>query len=367
MAGGNFWAKFFGIEDEESVENRTNSQEFSETSNSKELTIQDAISFVSEIQSYYFNDICKTQADIAIHAASVRGKEDFFRKKVKQSQLALAQIDLIFEEMKQNETDYQSIWRKSIYSFYDELEQSKQEEAKKKAFEIILRLCEVNVNPELQSIITERIKKYKEAWKITEYIEIPQNTNVILVESNGDVEKYQFGKFLKEVNSNRTLQELTTSQLDAIRKMKISVENIKTDSVWIYVSGVTRLQLNFMRRDCFISNQWEHSDNNYEGFFLDVVDKKDLEIYLKGVLQLVLTQNRYAVISFVVPTEKMKGLVGKVQIIGGKVQICREINFFLNERKEEFGSNIFTTRIDKRNIPEEMSFVSYIEFKKQYF
>lgn len=367
MSGGNFWTKFFGIEDEEMSENRTNSQGISEDSDSKELTIQDAISFVSEIQSYYFNDICKTQADIAINATSIRGKEDFFRKKVKQNQIALAQIESILEEMKQNETEYQLIWRKSIYSFYDELEQSKQEEAKKKAFEIILRLCEVNVNPELQSIITERVKKYKEAWKIAEHIEIPQNTNVILVESNCYVEKYQFGKFFKEVNSNRALQELTTSQLDAIRKMKISVENIETDSIWIYVSGVTRLQLNFMRRDCFIGNHWEHSDNNYGGFFLDVVDKKDLEIYLKGVLQIVLTQNRYAVISFVVPTEKMKRLIGKIQVVGSKVQIFREINFFLSERKEEFGSNIFTTRIDRRNIPDEMKFVSYIEFKKQYF
>ena len=367
MAGGNFWAKLLGIEDENETENRTNSQEFSEASDSKELTIQDAISFVSEIQSYYFNDICKTQADIAIHVTSVRGKEDFFRKKVKQNQLALAQIDLILEEMKQNETDYQSIWRKSIYSFYDELEKSKQEEAKKKAFEIMLRLCEVNVNPELQNIITERVKKYKEAWKITEHIEIPQNTNVILVESNGDVEKYQFGKFSKNVNSNRTIQELTSNQLDAIRKMKISVENIETDSVWIYVSGVTRLQLNFMRRDCFIGNLWEHSDNEQGEFLLDVVDKKDLSIYLKGVLQIVLTQNRYAVISFVVPTEKMKRLVGRVQVVGDKVQIYRKINFFLSERNKEFGSNIFTARIDKRDIPEEISFVSYIEFKKQYF
>ena len=149
--------------------------------------------------------------------------------------------------------------------------------------------------------------------------------------------------------------------------MKISVENIETDSVWIYVSGVTRLQLNFMRRDCFIGNLWEHSDNEQGEFLLDVVDKKDLSIYLKGVLQIVLTQNRYAVISFVVPTEKMKRLVGRVQVVGDKVQIYRKINFFLSERNKEFGSNIFTARIDKRDIPEEISFVSYIEFKKQYF
>lgn len=367
MAGGNFWTKFLGIEDERMSENRYNSQELSESFNSKELTIQDAINFVSEIQSYYFNDICKTQADIAIHATSVRGKENFFRKKVKQNQLALSQIELILEEMKQNETEYQLVWRKSIYSFYNELEQNKQEEAKKKSFKILLRLCEVNIRPELQNIIIERVKKYKEAWKITEQIEIPQNTNVILLEANGNIEKYQFGKFSKEVNSNRTLQDLTINQLDLIRKMKISVENIETDSVWIYVSGVTRLQLNYMRRDCFISNLWEHNDRNHEGFFLDIVDKKDLDIYLKGVLQIVLTQNRYVVISFVVPTEKMKRLIGKVKVIGDKVQICNEINFFLSERKEDFGCNIFTTRIDKRNIPDEVKFVSYIEFKKQYF
>ena len=142
-------------------------------------------------------------------------------------------------------------------------------------------------------------------------------------------------------------------------------DRIPTDEVWIYVSNVTRFQLNFMRRTCVIGNTWEEMPKNK--LILDVVKVKDLKQYLKGILQIVFTQNAHAVISVVVPTNQMLSVIGPIEKNGEKVEIVKRYRFYLKERSGLYKNNLLTTRISRRRIPEKLQFISYLEFKKIYF
>lgn len=371
MAERNFLARLFGLDEASSNNERENRIEnIAETniSGPSGSTLQDAVNFVAELQSYYYNDICKMQTDLVVQTTLTQSEVNFINKKIKQDQVALSQIDEILNLVKQNEREYQSIWRKSVYSFYDEIEKAKLVTVQKKIFMIILRLCAVNTKPELKSIILNRIEKYKNVWNINEEVQIPTNYNVILVESNDGIEKYQFGKFCKNVNVSNNERVLSSVQLDKIRALDFEVEEeISTDKVWIYVSSVTRLQLNYMRRTCFIDNDWEYTPDETNHLCLDIVDVADLEQYLKGILQIVLIKRNHAVISIVIPTNSMLRVIGPTERRGNKVEICKKYWFYLKERSGLYEDNLLTARIDRRNIPEKLQFISYLKFRKIYF
>lgn len=371
MAEGRFFARLFGLDETSSdTEQENRIENIAETNISEPTgtTLQDAVNFVAELQSYYYNDICKMQADLVVQTTLTQGKVDFINKKIKQDQVALSQIDEILDLVKQNEREYQSIWRKSVYSFYDEIEKAKLVSVQEKVFKIILRLCVVNTKPELKSIILNRIEKYKEAWNINGEIQIPVNYNVVLVEGNDGIEKYQFGEFCKNVIANENDRFLSSVQLDKIRAIDFEVEDeIPTDKVWVFVSSVTRLQLNYMRRTCFIDNDWEYLPNEKNLLCFDIVKVSDLNQYLKGMLQIVLTKRNYAVISIVVPTNNMLRIIGPTERRGDKVEICKRYRFYLKERSGLYKDNLLTARVDRRNIPEKLQFVSYLKFRKDYF
>ncbi len=372
MAEGNFFARFFRLEGTKST---TNSEENRVENNAENYSIesdgtklQDVVNFVAELQSYYYNDICKMQTDLVVQTSMVQSEINFVIKKIKQDQVALSQIDEILNLVKENEREYQSIWRKSVYSFFDEIEKEKLVTVQEKVFNIVLRLCIVNTKPELKNIILDRIDKYKVAWNIKEEIQIPTNFNVILVDEKKGIEKYQFGEFTKNVIANNDDKVLSSARLDKIRTMNFEVEEaFTTDNVWVYVSSVTRLQLNYMRRTCFIDNIWEYVPDENKNLYLDVVKVVDLEQYLKGVLQIVLTKRNFAVISIVIPTNDMKSIIGPTKTRGDKVEICKKYKFYLKERKGLYKENLLTARVDRRNIPEKLKFISYLEFRKTYF
>lgn len=372
MAEGNFFARLFGLNNANSTTVRKQQErvENAETNitESSGTTLRDAINFVAELQSYYYNDICKLQTDMIVQISMTQSEVNFINKKVKQDQIALSQIDEILNLMRENESEYHSIWGKSIYSFYDEIEKAKLATVQEKVFKIILRLCVVNTKPELKSIILKRIEKYKEAWNISGEIQIPVNYNVVLVEGNNGIEKYQFGEFTKNVIYNDNDKVLNSVQLDRIRAMNFEVEEeIPTNTVWVYVSSASRLQLNYMRRTCFIDNEWEYEPTKQDRLCLDIVKVDDLDQYLKGILQIILTKGNYAVISIVIPTDRMKRIIGPIEQRDNKVEICKKYQFYLKERNGLYENNLLTARVDRRCIPEKLRFLSYCEFRKIYF
>lgn len=368
MAEGNFFTRLFRIDNANSdVENEDRTENIAETNitESTETTLQDAVNFVAELQSYYYNDICKMQTELVVQTLEA-SEERFIKKKIKQDQIALSQIDEILDLVKQNEKEYQSVWKKSIYSFYDEIEKSKLAVVQTKVFTILTKLCAINTKQELKSIIFNRIEKYKDAWNIPGEIKIPENFNVILVGGGNDIESYSFGKFFKTVNACDSDITLSPKQLDQIRALDFEFEEeIPTDKVWVYVSNVTRFELNYMRRTCIIGNTWEKASEDCLEF--DIAETKDLEQYLKGILQIVFTKNVHAVISIVIPTSDMLSVIGPTEMKGDKVEICKKYRFYLKERSNLYKNNLLTTRISRRDIPEKLLFLSYQKFRKMYF
>lgn len=370
MAQRSFFAKLFGLNESETIDENRSEDLVKEDTQEEEASpsLQDAINFIVELQSYYYNDICKMQSDLLVQTSLSQNRVNFINKKIKQEQQALSQIDVLLEIVKQNEREYQSVWKKSIYSFYDEIEKTKLLSVQKKVFEILLKLYEINTKEELKSVIQGRLEKYKDAWNINGNFELPVNVNAILIDEADGIEKYSFGRFCKYVYASNTDKVLTPKQLDAIRKLSLEFENkIPTNNVWVYVSSCARYKLNFMRRTCILGNDWEYKPETEKGLFFDVIQVKDLEEYLKGVLQIVLARKTYSVISIVVPTMEMINVIGETKQEEGKVKICKEYRFILKERSGLYKENLLTARIDRRCIPEKLKFISFLKFKRDYF
>ena len=372
MAEKSFLARIFGFKEQESekVDNNRSDDFVNENVQEQDTspTLQDAINFTYELQSYYYNDICKMQSDLLLKTSLAQTRINFINKKIKQEQVILSQIDNLIKIIKQYEKEYQEIWKKSIYSFYDEIEKTKLSGVQKKVFEILLKLYEINTKEELKSVIKGRLEKYKIAWNIGGNIKLPININAILVDEANGIEKYNFGEFSKYVYASDSDKVLTSKQLDKIKKLNVTFEKeIFTNSLWVYVSSCERYKLNFMRRTCILGNDWEYIPETEKGLFFDVIRTKDLEQYLKGILQIVLAKRTYAVISIVVPTEEMLGTIGEIKRQEGRTKICKRYRFILKERDGIYKENLLTARIDRRHIPEELRFISYLKFKSDYF
>lgn len=368
MTQGGFFSRLFGLDktnSNTSQENRTEGIVNNNTVESTKATLQDTVNFIAELQSYYYNDICKMQSDLVVQTYTP-SEEKRINKKIKQDQIALAQIDEILELVRQNEREHQSIWRKSVYSFYDEIEAMNLVVIQEKVFKIVIKLCAINTKQELNDIIFNRIQKYKTDWNISDEIQIPENSNVILVDGDESTETYSFGKFRKTVNISENDRTLTSEQLNKIRALEFEFEDaFSTDEVWVYVGNATRLQLNFMRRTCIIDNTWENTCK--DKLELDVIKVNDLSQYLKGILQLVFAKNAYAIISIVIPSDDMLKEILPIEKKEGKVEILRKHRFYLRERSGLYKNNLVTARINIKKIPESVQFISYLKFKDIYF
>ena len=114
MAGGNFFRRLFGVDDTNSDidnQNRIEKEREINESESTGTTLQDAVNFVAELQSYYYNDICKMQTDLLVQTTLTQSRVNFINKKIKQDQVTLSQIDEILDLVQQNEREFQSVWR----------------------------------------------------------------------------------------------------------------------------------------------------------------------------------------------------------------------------------------------------------------
>lgn len=369
MAKESFFSRLFGWNDQDEEAITTAEQEETITEEgSVGTTLQDAVVFVEELQSYYYNDICKMQADLIIQATLSEQQTRIAQKKIRQDQTALTQIDQILAELKEWSGEFQAVWKKAIYSFYDEIERQKLVSVQTKVFTVLLQLYAVNTRAELATVIAKRLEVYRKAWNIEKTTELPKNYNVILTDGKDGIETYHFGNFCKRVCVSANEAELTVNQLEQIRNMQIDVrEQIPTDTVWVHVTNATRLQLNFMRRTCLVNATWEYQEEDAAPLLLDVVNTCDFEQYIKGVLQLVFMKNRYAIVTLVIPTQEMLKIIGPTERNGEKVEICKWLRFILKERSNLYKENLRTQRLDRRNIPEKLEFMSFAEFRKVYF
>ena len=89
MAERNFFARLFGLEDANSTtdleeENRAENNAETHSTESDGTTLQDAVNFVAELQSYYYNDICKMQTDLVVQTSMTQSEVSFVNKKIKQ-------------------------------------------------------------------------------------------------------------------------------------------------------------------------------------------------------------------------------------------------------------------------------------------
>lgn len=371
MGEGSFFSKIFGLNKEE--ERKENSQQVNTTKpNEQEPTLQDIIKFVSELQSYYYNDICKIQTEVLTKDGISKEEEQFLKKKVVQESIAMNQIDEILREVIKCEREYQSIWGKSVYSFYNEIEKEKLKEVQEKVFRIIIKLNQVNVKEELENVIPDRLEYYRRSWNLPEDIIIPTNTSLILLSRENQEETYKFGRFRKIVYAKDKIQyKFSSEQLKAINNIKVNINfESLSEEILVYCSSVTRVQLNSMKRTSIFFNDWEKVvEEKKNAYVFDIVKVSELEEYLKGILQLLLLRKTYVVISIINPNDYMLKLLKdriKLNQNEGKVTI-KGLKFILDERSGSYKDNLQVVRVDRRNIPNKLEFTPFIEFKKTYF
>lgn len=372
MGEKGFFAKLFGKSNED--ENRNEIQQVNEEvlkPEEEQFTLQNVISFVSELQSYYYNDICKIRTESLTRNDISEDEEEFLKKKLIQESVAMNHIDSILKDIVSCEREYQSIWGKSVYSFYNEIEKEKLKEVQEKVFKVMVKLNQVNVKSELETIILERLEQYRIAWNLLEDIEIPNNTSLVILSRQNGEETYKFGKFKKVILIDESIPkyELSFSQLKSIRDLKVTMnfEN-PTEELWIRISVVSRLELNFMKRTSIFPINWKETEKteSYVTTF-DVVKCIDLQDYLKGMLQLLLTRNTYVILTVINPSDYMQQILkSRVKYKEGKVSIIG-LKFILDERSQIYKDNLQVSRIDRRNIPEDVKFLPFTEFKKKYF
>ena len=112
MANGSFWSRLFGFDDSIVDSKEADVQQADMEEKQKEgndTTLQDAIKFVVQLQSYYYNEICKKQANLAIQTGMSEDEKRLNQKRIQQEQSALSQIDDILESNKKEEEESQKV------------------------------------------------------------------------------------------------------------------------------------------------------------------------------------------------------------------------------------------------------------------
>ena len=187
MAKEGFWARLFGNDDKEPSPVANDRKNESNPTNSNEATLSDVIAFLIEIRNYYDSDITRMRTSLClIEVNMTETKERFTNKKIRQEEIALAQINQVLAQVREEEEKYRSVFKKSMYSFFDEVEDAKLAEAQTAVLGIIVKLCEINTKPELDNVIRSRIESYRQAWNISTELDIPQNYNPVLVDEEDE-------------------------------------------------------------------------------------------------------------------------------------------------------------------------------------
>ena len=327
----------------------------------KHITLSEVIDFIRELEAYYTSDILKIRSKYMTTL-----KEDdliYLSKKVKEYEVAVGLITEIKNKLNvlmQNNTD---LMGKTSYSFYNELEDASFKTVYVDAFEIVKIINLVNVIPELDEIIENRLKVYRESWKIN--ADIPKNNSLRIVGRKGNVETYRFGEFKKDIIDNSSKYELLPEQLSAINNMKvqISFQRPEGNKIWIRCSAINRKQLQFLTKTINFPNDWEANDS--QEIVYDIVDVSDVEYYIKAMMQLLLVRRPYVVISIINPnSEMLNRLKGTIEIDeqNKKVKIINKMAFLQAERSEAYDDNLQFEYVSKKSDFKELMFLSYRKF-----
>lgn len=321
------------------------------------------IDFVRELEAYYTNDIFKAKSSY-INQELSEDQVSFLKKKIQMYEIAVHMITNIKENLLEKERSCQELWGKTSYSFYEELEKIKMKDIFSEVFEIAQQLTTVNVIPELDTIIEKRLFFYKESWEI-EGKDIPINTSVRIIEKKGNIEKYQFGKFTKEIIEEGSGKVLSPEQLSAIKnlKVKISFENPARDNLWIRCTTINRRQLEHLKKTTFFENDWENGLK--DEFVYDIVQYDEIEYYIRAVMELILPRKDFVVISIVNPNMFFSQLTKDsvfVDLENRKVKVIDRMKFLLRERTGEYGDNLQFEYVSRKQNLSEINFQPYKDF-----
>lgn len=335
-----------------------------ETREENKIELSAVIDFVRELEAYYTNDILKYKSDYINNTRLEDDELIFLKKKIKEYEYAVKLIIAIKEKLLEKENEYKELWRKTSYSFYDELENVKLKDILYESFEIIKQLMSINVIPELDEIIRKRLENYKGAWNISQ-ISIPENTSMRIINRSSNIETYQFGKFQKKVIDNCVYDELLPEQLMSIKKLKvkISFEKPANKHIWIRATTINRTQLNQLKKTTFFENDWENEMQ--DNLTYDIVEFNDIEHYIRAITELLLPRNSYIIISIVNPNYEILEMLQEYIEVDQKnqrIKVIDKMRFLLPERTGIYSDNLQIQCICRKSRLEEITFKPYNQF-----
>lgn len=340
-------------------ENLEKQEEEQRIEDTKTLDLSTVIDFVRELETYYTNDIFK-QRYVYMNNSLTDNQAKFIKKKIQEYELSMNLITRIKGTLLKKEEELREIWGKSSYSFYSELEKAKLEDIFYEAFEIVKQITIVNVIPELDEIIINRLEEYKRNWNIT--IDIPKNTSLRIIEKEGDIDTYRFGDFEKKVIDMEHFIELLPEQLNAINKIKINISFIETaTNAWIRCTSISRQQLEFLKKSTIFKNDWEFGKESE--ILYDIIDYSQIEYYIKAIMQLLLIRKEYLLITIINPnTTFINQVKDTVEVNNNYVKVIDKMKFILPEKKGIYEDNLQFAIVSRKQNLESITFQSYKDF-----
>lgn len=333
----------------------------------KQIEISVVIDFVRELEAYYTNDIFKQKSDYINDVSLTDDQVKFLKKKIQEYEYAVKLIVGIKEELLQIDRGYKELWRKSSYSFYDELESAKLKDILFEAFKVVKQLAAINAIPDLDEIIRKRLVSYQKSWNL-EGEDIPKNTGLRIIDKKDNIETYRFGDFQKEIIESSSYHNLLIEQLRAIRNLKIKLlfESPANNNVWIRCTTINRQQLEYLKRTTFFYNDWENVVRDEIVF--DIVECNDIEYYVRAMLELLLPRKSYVIISIMNPNFEILDLLKDVIEVDSqnrKVKIIDKMAFLLPERTG-YKDNLQIECVSRKQRLEEITFKSYSDFINKF-
>lgn len=361
-------SNFFEIKNEEK-ESETVEESVKEEDQKKGervIKLTEVIDFVRELEAYYTNDIFKKRTDY-INNSLTEDWGIFLKKKIQEYEFAVKLIIEIKEKLLEKERSCKDLYGKVSYSFFDELENEKFNLIFQEAFEIVEELMIVNVIPELDHVIRNRLVSYQQNWKLDDK-NLSEITSLRIIERKGNIETYQFGNFQKEVIDTGMTKELLPQQLRAIKKMKVQVsfKNPFIDTVWIRCVTVNRQQLEFLKKTTAFVNDWE--DNSQDNLIYDIVQYSEIEYYIRAIVQLILARKDYIVITIINPNISILPFIKEaieIDDASRKVKVTNKMTFLLSERTK-YDDNLQFAYLSKRHSLQKLDFHSFNDFVRKF-
>lgn len=360
---------FFEIDKKDNATDENSvSEKGDEVREEKQIEIAVVIDFVRELEAYYTNDIFKQKSDYINDVSLTDEQAKFLKKKIQEYEYAVKLIVGIKEKLLQIEKGYKELWRKSSYSFYDELESAKLKDILFETFQVVKQLAAINAISELDEIIRKRLVSYQKSWNL-ESEDIPKNIGLRIISKRENIETYKFGDFQKEIVESGSYYNLLIEQLTAIKKLKVKLlfESPANNNVWIRCATINRQQLEYLKRTTFFYNDWENGVRDELAF--DIIECNDIEYYIRAMLELLLPRKSYVIMSIINPNFEMLDLLKnaiEVDSQNRKVKIVNKMTYLLSERTGKYKDNLQIECVSRKQRLEEIYFKPYNDFINKF-